>query len=197
MPVTQKQLANLRPCKPGETHNPNGRPKKKETIAQILERFGNLAISKNKTILGLVTDDIPPDLLKTARTLKQLALLKQVLRASAGDLKSLEYISDRVEGKAVQTVATMDVSPKPLFDDEDENAPFGFNPSIQLPDAIGEVVEEPKKEEPKEEPSKSPQALPPVSPAEPLPTPATEIPLSPREARKAKRLQRLILRKGK
>jgi len=26
--VTQKQLANLKPCKPGETHNPNGRPKK-------------------------------------------------------------------------------------------------------------------------------------------------------------------------
>lgn len=26
--VTEKQKANLKPCKPGETHNPNGRPKK-------------------------------------------------------------------------------------------------------------------------------------------------------------------------
>lgn len=26
--MTESQLANLRPCKPGETHNPNGRPKK-------------------------------------------------------------------------------------------------------------------------------------------------------------------------
>ena len=26
--VTEKQMANLRPCKPGETHNPHGRPKK-------------------------------------------------------------------------------------------------------------------------------------------------------------------------
>lgn len=26
--VTEKQMANLKPCKPGETHNPNGRPKK-------------------------------------------------------------------------------------------------------------------------------------------------------------------------
>lgn len=26
--VTEKQMANLRPCKPGETHNPNGRPRK-------------------------------------------------------------------------------------------------------------------------------------------------------------------------
>ena len=27
-PLSEKELANLRPCKPGETHNPNGRPKK-------------------------------------------------------------------------------------------------------------------------------------------------------------------------
>ena len=26
--VSEKQMANLKPCKPGETHNPNGRPKK-------------------------------------------------------------------------------------------------------------------------------------------------------------------------
>jgi hypothetical protein len=26
--LSEKQLANLKPCKPGETHNPNGRPKK-------------------------------------------------------------------------------------------------------------------------------------------------------------------------
>lgn len=26
--MTEKQLANLKPCKPGETHNPNGRPRK-------------------------------------------------------------------------------------------------------------------------------------------------------------------------
>ena len=26
--LTEKELANLKPCKPGETHNPNGRPKK-------------------------------------------------------------------------------------------------------------------------------------------------------------------------
>lgn len=26
--MSEKELANLRPCKPGETHNPNGRPKK-------------------------------------------------------------------------------------------------------------------------------------------------------------------------
>lgn len=26
--LSEKELANLKPCKPGETHNPNGRPKR-------------------------------------------------------------------------------------------------------------------------------------------------------------------------
>lgn len=34
--VTAKQMANLRPCKPGETHNPNGRPKKMTTAIKGL-----------------------------------------------------------------------------------------------------------------------------------------------------------------
>ena len=172
MPVTPKQLANLIPVKKGEVRNPAGRPKKKETIAEILERFGNIAIGKNKTILGLVADDIPPELLKTARTLKHLALLKQVLRASKGDLKSLEYLSDRCEGKPVATVATIDVTPQPLFGDDVEDTPFGFcqivpaepppalpeSPPEPLPALPPQCLQEPDKanEEVLEEPSAKP-----------------------------------------
>lgn len=36
--VTEKQKANLKPCKPGETHNPNGRPKKMQTAIKGLPR---------------------------------------------------------------------------------------------------------------------------------------------------------------
>ena len=36
--VTEKQMANLKPCKPGETHNPNGRPKKMQTAIKGLPR---------------------------------------------------------------------------------------------------------------------------------------------------------------
>ena len=36
--VTDKQKANLKPCKPGETHNPNGRPKKMQTAIKGLPR---------------------------------------------------------------------------------------------------------------------------------------------------------------
>lgn len=31
-----KELANLKPCRPGETHNPNGRPKKLQTALKAL-----------------------------------------------------------------------------------------------------------------------------------------------------------------
>lgn len=34
MAITQKGLDNLRPCKPGETHNPNGRPKKLSRVTK-------------------------------------------------------------------------------------------------------------------------------------------------------------------
>ena len=34
--LSEKQLANLKPCKPGETHNPHGRPKKLVTAIKSL-----------------------------------------------------------------------------------------------------------------------------------------------------------------
>lgn len=36
--MTEAQLKNLKPCKPGETHNPNGRPKKMVTAIKSLPK---------------------------------------------------------------------------------------------------------------------------------------------------------------
>ena len=36
--MTEKQLANLKPCKPGETHNPNGKPKRLATAIKGLPK---------------------------------------------------------------------------------------------------------------------------------------------------------------
>lgn len=36
MAQNEKSMANLQPCKPGETHNPNGRPKKLKTAIKSL-----------------------------------------------------------------------------------------------------------------------------------------------------------------
>ena len=36
--LSEKELANLKPCKPGETHNPNGKPKRLATAIKGLPK---------------------------------------------------------------------------------------------------------------------------------------------------------------
>lgn len=36
--LSEKELANLKPCKPGETHNPNGRPRKLQNAIKTLPK---------------------------------------------------------------------------------------------------------------------------------------------------------------
>ena len=36
--LSEKELANLKPCKPGETHNPNGRPRKLKNAIKKLPK---------------------------------------------------------------------------------------------------------------------------------------------------------------
>jgi len=136
-----KGSANLKPAKKGEIRNPHGRPKKGESFADLFERFGKLALAKNKDILKLTLDDLPPELLKEIRTLKHLMVFRTIIRAAKGDLKAIELISDRTEGKAPQFISTMDMTPKPLFEDTDPMTPFGFQPET-TEDA--EQAEEPK-----------------------------------------------------
>ena len=123
-----KGTANLKPAKKGEIRNPYGRPKKGESFADLFERFGKLAISKNKNILKLTLDDLPPELLKDIRTLKHLAAFRLIVKAAKGHEKALEMVMDRAEGKPNQFIAQMDVTPKPLFEDSDPMTPFGFQP---------------------------------------------------------------------
>lgn len=44
--MTAKELANLKPCKPGETHNPNGRPKKLVNVIKGLPKDAQMQIYK-------------------------------------------------------------------------------------------------------------------------------------------------------
>lgn len=133
-----KGSENLKPAKKGEIRNPKGRPKKGESFADLYERFGKLALAKNKDILKITLDDLPPELLKEIRTLKHLMVFRTIIRAAKGDLKAIELISDRTEGKAPQFVQTLDLTPKPLFEDSDPMTPFGFQPED------GEAAKEPE-----------------------------------------------------
>ena len=82
---TDKRLENLKPrWKKGESGNPNGRPKKGTAIADILNAKG---------------DEVDDDGL----TNREIMLHKVYDKAvKHGDLKSVMFISDRTEGRAVE-----------------------------------------------------------------------------------------------
>jgi len=73
---------NLRPCKPGETHNPKGRPKKLPKLDDLMA-----------DILGEEKDGI---------TAARAILMAIRAKASKGDIRAAEVLFDRGYGKAKQ-----------------------------------------------------------------------------------------------
>jgi alanyl-tRNA synthetase len=79
---------NLKPCKPGETANPNGRPKGQRNYATIYrEALAKIADSK-----GMTPEEI--------ETMMEEVGLKQGLK---GNFAFWKDIRDRIHGKAQET----------------------------------------------------------------------------------------------
>jgi hypothetical protein len=78
---------NLIPCKPGETANPNGRPKGRRNFSTIFyDALENLAKKNN----------MEPDQLETE------IVEKALLSARKGDARFYKDLMDRVHGTAIQ-----------------------------------------------------------------------------------------------
>lgn len=75
--MTAKQLANLKPCKPGETHNPNGRPKK------MVNAIKSLPPDMQEKIYGV---------LAFALTLPDETSAKAYLQHQAGELGKYGFV---------------------------------------------------------------------------------------------------------
>ena len=92
--MTEKQLSNLKPCKPGETKNPNGRPKGRVSLSKILA-----------DLLERKINIIDPMTKKAGRKkLSEIINLRLMEKALKGDLKAIAEIWDRMEGKANQMI---------------------------------------------------------------------------------------------
>ena len=76
---------NLTPWKKGQSGNPNGRPKKDRCISDILREHGFDMQEDKRTNLKLIVD-------------------KLYEKAIGGDLKAIDMIFDRLEGKPAQKV---------------------------------------------------------------------------------------------
>ena len=101
--MANKGHENLKPCKKGETHNPNGRPKNKLTLAKeaglsktdiynvIVSMIGNTAKE-----LHAINDDPSQPIYKS---IISSALLQDLKRKQ---ISTVESIFDRVFGKPTQ-----------------------------------------------------------------------------------------------
>lgn len=88
--ITEQSLNNLKPCKPGETHNPNGRPK------------GSLNV---KTIIRLLLEEEDVDDVDGVKKTKALIMTNAILqKAKKGDVSAFKALVERIEGMPKQEI---------------------------------------------------------------------------------------------
>ncbi|MAG59238.1 hypothetical protein CMO96_00390 [Candidatus Woesebacteria bacterium] len=78
---------NLIPFKKGQSGNPKGRPKKENCISDLLKCKGEEIQADGRTRLQTIAD-------------------KLYDKAQGGDLRAMEMIFDRLEGKPIQATIT-------------------------------------------------------------------------------------------
>lgn len=83
----------------GKSGNPHGRPKKGETLTDILYRTGDTEV------------EISPD---KRLTRKEILIERLWVLALNGDMKAIQYIFDRIEGKPAETVELRGKVPKKI-----------------------------------------------------------------------------------
>jgi hypothetical protein len=105
----ENSLANLKPCKPGETHNPNGRPKGARSMTTILREYLDL---KTKIKTNPLTQE-QVDALST----KEVIVLQLLAQAARGELKAIKEVLERSDGKSVQPVLSGDMNDKNFCDE--------------------------------------------------------------------------------
>jgi hypothetical protein len=82
---------NLRPFKKGQSGNPNGRPKKINTIPDILRKIGEEEGAAN------------------GNTKLEVVMRKIFQYALEGKSWAVQFIADRTEGKAIERLQTTEI----------------------------------------------------------------------------------------
>jgi hypothetical protein len=85
---------NLKPCKPGETHNPNGRPKGSLNIKTLIEKVLNEEIELDDPIINK----------RAKKKIIEHGLRRQAIRWLNGDNQAGKDFLDRGFGKPKETV---------------------------------------------------------------------------------------------
>lgn len=91
-------IKNLKPCKPGETHNPNGRPKGQRNYATIYRE----ALIK----LGELNNKSPEEL--------ETELIASGFAQAKKDYRFYKDVLDRIHGQATNKTEVEVTLPKPI-----------------------------------------------------------------------------------
>lgn len=109
-PQNARSLANLRPAwKPGESGNPQGRPKKKPITQRYEFLLEQLAPAEVRKAYGL----------KEGATYGDVIAINMVNQAIQGEVPATKEITDRVEGKSYIVVQSNTLIAN--FDDGERN----------------------------------------------------------------------------
>jgi len=121
-----RRAENLQPCKPGETNNPNGRPKGVRNRSTVAREIANTVVSAPNDALESLRE-LYPDMPKKQQV-ETLMMWQQALKAIAErDTKAFQAIMDCLYGKPSQEV-TQNVTQSPTkivyeeINPEDERA---------------------------------------------------------------------------
>jgi hypothetical protein len=96
-----------KPFEPGKSGNPKGRPKGARSLSTIL-----------KEMLEEPIEVIHADGTKERREFREVIIRKLLQKANNGDMRAIQEIFDRIEGKANQTLKhegegfTININPK-------------------------------------------------------------------------------------
>ena len=84
---------NLKPCKPGETHNPNGRPKGAKGVKATIKKYLQYELEHHNPLSGKA---------EKKPTLDHV-ILSAIAKALNGDDRAREDLLNRLIGKPVET----------------------------------------------------------------------------------------------
>jgi hypothetical protein len=99
----EKRMENLKPCKPGETANPNGRPKGRKSISTYLKLFieGGLENLPNEELRKQLQAQ-GFDTVSAALAFKKLSLALSSKVKPDTQLRAMDSIENRLEGSPMQ-----------------------------------------------------------------------------------------------
>lgn len=98
--------------KPGESGNPNGRPKKDVNLTSLM-----------KELLPEKAEYIAPGSTPDDKTWRQVIIKALFVKAAKGDIKAIELVLERTEGKITQPIGGDEDKPivlKVVYDDRDK-----------------------------------------------------------------------------